>query len=176
MNDNNDIEIFMAEEKIRIFPELVPKTAWASNCRDLCSKSDWDWIRKETYKSAHYQCECCGIKNVRFDAHEIWHYDDKKHTQTLHSIICVCEDCHMCFHLGFASVKGKLEKTQKHLAKVNGWSLEQTREFVNIVFEIWSQRSHHQWHIDLSLLDKVGVPYKKVSKEQRHQSYLKSSD
>ena len=150
----------------RIFPELVPRTAFGSNLRSILKAEEWDWLRKETYKQAGNACECCGAKG-RMEAHEIWHYDDKNHIQKLDSLICLCASCHECFHLGFASIKGRLPQAEKHLAKVNGWSAPETKEFIDIVFEIWSRRSQVKWSLDLSFLDKCGIGYTLPSKEQR---------
>lgn len=156
----------------KIFVELVPKTCFFTNVRSQVEPKYWDWIRKETYQQAHHTCECCGVKG-RMEAHEIWHYDDQKHIQKLYGFVCLCNMCHLAHHLGFASIKGKLPQVKKHLAKVNQWSLAETNEFINLVFEVWSRRSQHQWTLDLSFLDQCKIPYSTVSKEQRAN---KSSD
>jgi hypothetical protein len=40
----------------------------------------------------------------------------------------------------------------RHLAKVNGWTAQQTQEHVNTAFLDWQARSKHQWTLDLAWL------------------------
>lgn len=150
----------------KIHIELVPKTCWFSNVRSQVSKADWDIIRKSAYAASNHKCNVCGSKG-RMEAHEIWHYDDQKLVQKLFSIISVCKKCHELYHLGYTSTQGKLPNAIKWLSKVNGWSLEQTSEYVNIVFEVWHHRSQKKWHLDLSLLDKIGVKYSLINPQDR---------
>lgn len=152
--------------------ELVPKTCFFTNVRSQVSQADWDWLRKQTYKSAHYQCEGCGAKG-RMEAHEIWHYDDENRIQSLHSIVCLCHMCHLSHHLGFAEIQGKLPAVKKHLAKINQWSAQETELFIEGVFEVWFERSRYQWKLDLSFLDKCEVPYSLVNKNERETIAIK---
>lgn len=147
--------------KPKFIVELVPKTSFYTNVRSQVSTDAWDWLRKETYRQAGYKCEGCEIKG-RMEAHEIWHYDDVNHIQKLHGLICLCSMCHLCHHLGFASVKGKLPEVIEHLRKINKWNKEETNMYVEIVFDIWSARSQYKWDIDLTFLDQFGIPYKKI--------------
>jgi len=76
--------------------ELVPSTAWYSNVRSNVSKEVWDIIRKKSYAKANYKCEVCGDVGTnqgvghKVECHEIWHYDDDSHTQTLTGLISLC--------------------------------------------------------------------------------------
>lgn len=153
-------------QNLKIHIELVPKTCWFSNVRSQVNSDDWDWLRKQAYKAANHQCEVCGAKG-RLEAHEIWHYDDQKLIQKLHGITAVCKPCHELYHLGFASINGKLPQAMKRLAKVNSWSMETTKEYVDIVFEIWMTRSRKNWNLDLKLLDDCNISYKLIDKNQR---------
>jgi hypothetical protein len=153
-------------ENLKIHIDLVPKTCWFSNVRSQVSSSDWDWLRKQAYKAANHKCEVCDAKG-RLEAHEIWHYDDKNLIQKLHAITAVCKSCHELYHLGFASINGKLPQALRRLAKVNSWSMETTKEYVDIVFEIWMARSKKNWTLDLKLLDDCNIQYKLIDKEQR---------
>lgn len=146
--------------------ELVPKTCFFTNVRSQVSSESWDWLRKETYKQAGHRCEGCGIKG-RMEAHEIWHYDDKKHIQKLDSLVCLCNLCHLSHHLGFAEINGKLPEVKKHLAKINKWSLAETDFFIEGVFEVWFQRSQYQWDLDISMLDDLNIPYTMITKKER---------
>lgn len=150
----------------KILIELVPKTCFYSNVRSSVSSADWDIIRKDAYKRYNWSCSVCHCKG-RMEAHEIWHYDDVNHIQKLHDVVAVCNGCHMLYHLGFASVKGKLPQAMTRLAKLNGWTRELTSEFVDIVFEIHSQRSRHKWAADLSWLDRYNIKYSTPDKNNR---------
>ena len=65
--------------------ELVPQSSWGNNLRSEAnlSKGQWDKLRKESYRKANYKCEICGEKGPKWpvECHEIWHYDDEKHTR-----------------------------------------------------------------------------------------------
>ncbi len=157
----------------KILIELVPKTCWFTNIRSQVSTTDWDLLRKEAYKKYNHQCSICKKKG-RMEAHEIWHYDDKNKIQKLFEIVSVCNQCHQLYHLGFSSINGNFNKSKSWLKKINNWTEEETIEYINIVFEIWNQRSQHHWDIDLSFLDQKGINYKAISKEERF-AFLKKS-
>lgn len=142
----------------KIHVDLVPKSCFFTNVRSQVSNEDWDWLRREAYKQACHQCEVCSARG-RMEAHEIWHYDDKKLIQKLVGITCVCNLCHEIYHLGFAELNGHLPRAKKRLSKVNCWSKEETDLYVEAVFEIWHQRSQKKWNLDLSLLDKCNISY-----------------
>ncbi len=148
------------KEKLTI--ELVPQTAWFSNVRSMVSKEDWDILRRETYKKAHYKCEICGGVGDRHpvECHEIWQYDDSNHIQKLAGLIALCPSCHEVKHIGLASVHGRQYIAKEHLAKVNGWSEEQVDQYVDEQFEKWQQRSRYQWEIDLKWLEEKKIKYR----------------
>lgn len=150
----------------KLHTELVPKTCFFTNVRSQVSQDSWNWLRKQTYKQANHKCECCEAKG-RMEAHEIWHYDDKNNIQKLHGLICLCNMCHLTMHLGFAEIKGKLPQVTKHLAKVNGWSIEETRVYIESVFEVWFMRSKKHWKLDLTFLDQCNIPYNMIQAKDR---------
>ena len=153
-------------QPLKIHIDLVPKNCWFSNVRSQVSVADWDWLRRQAYKAAGHKCEVCGAKG-RLEAHEIWHYDDKKLIQKLHGITAVCKQCHELYHLGFTATQGKLPQALKRLAKVNSWTTEETKQYVDIVFEIWMDRSRKNWTLDLKLLDDCDIKYSTIKKEDR---------
>ena len=142
--------------------ELVPRTAWFSNVRKMVSRKDWDILRKESYKKANYKCEICGGIGKRYpvECHEVWGYDDDKYVQKLLRLISLCPACHEVKHIGLASVRGRGEIAKKHLAKVNGWSRQETDKYVIEQFDIWRIRSSYTWKIDLTWLEKRNIEYK----------------
>ena len=134
--------------------ELVPETCWFSNVRSNVSQKTWDLLRRHSYHQAGYRCQICGGKGARHpvECHEIWHYDDQGKHQKLMGLISLCPACHQVKHIGLATVRGKRQEATRHLAKVNGWSSEQAEEYINQAFDIWRERSQHQWTLDLSWL------------------------
>ncbi len=136
--------------------ELVPSTAWRKNLRSMLSSSQWDSIRRAAYVRAGRRCTACG-RPGRLEAHEVWEYDDDAHIQRLVDVVALCHDCHMVKHLGYASTQGKASRAIAHLARVNGWSLEDAKLYLEAQFELWARRSRHQWQLDLSWLEGQGI-------------------
>lgn len=148
------------EAKFHLIEEidLVPASSFRINVRSQVSHSAWDWLRKETYKQAGYSCESCG-EGGSLDAHEIWKYDDDALIQKLDGLVCLCKSCHLCCHLGFASVNGKLGQAKAHLAKLSGKPKHEIEAIVSAAFLKWKVRSEFEWKLDLSFLDECGIPY-----------------
>ncbi|MEW6062900.1 MAG: HNH endonuclease [Nanoarchaeota archaeon] len=133
--------------------ELVPATAWYSNLRNNISKSEWDKIRKETYKKAENKCQICGASS-KLDCHEIWDYDDKNNIQKLKGFTALCDDCHMIKHIGFAEIqvsKGLLNmnKLIEHFIKINKVTKQIFEECYEQAFKTWEERSQKEWITDL---------------------------
>ncbi len=139
--------------------ELVPSTCWFSNVRDHVAKSTRDKLRKTTYQQAHYQCEVCGGRGNKHpvECHEIWHYDDLKHIQTLKGLTALCPSCHQVKHIGLAGLRGYGKQAEAHLAKINGWSKDETDAYLETVWETWHKRSCHDWSLDISWLNRYGI-------------------
>ncbi len=135
----------------RLTVELVPKTSWYNNVRALVDELGWDRIRRQVYRQADYRCEICGGRGPEHpvECHEVWRYDDRTRMQMLVRMIALCPACHQVKHLGFANVKGKGQQARAHLARVNGWTLEQADAHISEAFRVWAQRSQGSWTLDL---------------------------
>lgn len=144
--------------------ELVPQTAWFKNLRSLLTASEWDTVRKKCYREANYCCEICGGvgPNHPVECHEKWEYDHVNHVQTLTGLIALCPACHEVKHIGFASVRGRYYEALEHLAKVNGWILEEARDYAENAMNEWEERSRHQWKLNTEFLNE----YKKEESEK----------
>ncbi len=66
--------------------------------------------------------------------------------------------CHEVKHIGLAGARGRAEIAVKHLAQVNEWDLEAACLHVDSCFEVWSQRSEHQWQLDISFVQIYELP------------------
>lgn len=135
--------------------ELVPKSSWYRNVRSNVSREEWDRLRKIAASRAGHVCEICGGRGRKWpvECHEVFAYDDEQHIQKLVRLIALCPSCHEVKHIGLASVRGKYYTALSHLARVNNWSTEDARHYVEACFEQWSRRSRHEWKLDLSYLE-----------------------
>lgn len=140
--------------------ELVPQSSWGNNLRSEAnlSKAQWDKLRKASYKQAGYKCEVCGGKGSKWpvECHEIWEYDDQNKTQTLKGLISLCPTCHKVKHIGrtLSVEPPEVQSRVLHkLASVNNLTPQETEDYIVQVFEVWNERSQHQWTLDLSWLE-----------------------
>lgn len=146
--------------------ELVPAKAWFVNLRSILTPKRWDIIRKTSYRIANYKCEICGGKGNKHpvECHEIWEYNDSKHTQTLMGVMALCPACHQVKHFGLSELKGKKEACLAHLAKINGWKVREAEDYVEKCFALWEKRSQHEWQIAAS---SVNAPTSKLQYMQQ---------
>jgi len=130
--------------------ELVPQTSHFKNLRSELKSSEWDLLRKDSYKQANHCCEICGGKGRKWpvECHEIWNYQNG--TQTLLGLISLCPSCHEVKHFGLAQIKGRDGIAMKHLMKVNEWSIRQASAHIQEAFTIWDKRSKQPWTLDIS--------------------------
>lgn len=148
--------------------ELVPSSSWLENVRKICSKEQWDFIRKKVYIKAKYCCEICGGKGSAHpvEAHEIWHYDDINFIQKLYGIIALCPACHEVKHIGLAEINGNLDKAVAHLIKVNKISEKKAKKYIEYAFKTWVTRSKNKWKLDLSYLKTFGINISKIKENE----------
>lgn len=154
--------------------ELVPATCWYTNVRSLLPTKEWNRLRKLSYAHAEYKCEICGGSGLDqgyrhpLECHEIWHYNDKTHVQTLKGLVSLCPYCHMCKHIGRANAMGNQPIAFAHMEAVNGWNHKMVVNHVAAEFEIFKERSKHQWVIDLTILSKnFDVDAKLITEAQK---------
>jgi hypothetical protein len=135
----------------RLTVELVPEMSWYNNVRALVDELGWDRIRRQVYRQADYRCEICGGKGPEHpvECHEVWRYHDHSRVQLLVRMIALCPACHQVKHIGLANVQGKGAQARAHLARVNGWTLEQADAYIAEAFQVWAQRSGRPWTLDL---------------------------
>ncbi|MEO2202185.1 hypothetical protein ABGV42_00320 [Paenibacillus pabuli] len=144
--------------KLKLELELVPATSFNMNLRNNFSSEDWDIIRRLVYKRAGHRCEICDTTG-RMSAHEIWDYveSDSGNFVTLAGLICLCDDCHMCKHWGYAQMQadvGKLDMVslEKHFMKVNSCRKTTLEKHKAISFAEWNRRSSLEWQLNIDYL------------------------
>ncbi len=178
------------QEKIKLTVELVPKTCHYSNVRTTLKPKEWDTIRFLSYELAGYKCEICGQTGLeqgyqhKLECHEIWEYNDKKFIQKLVGVISLCPLCHQVKHIGRANAMGKQADVFKQLELINGWTHKEVVEHVAQSFDVYYERSKHQWVLDISILKKppfnleidsdIKRKFKKTYKRKRRRRKKKS--
>lgn len=143
--------------------ELVPSTVWYSSLYRLLPREVWNNIRNEIIRENERKCQICSERNGVMNLHEIWNYDDRKHIQKLVGFILLCKMCHHVKHIGLAGIlasRGELdyEKVIKHFCKVNKCTKEDFEKHKDRAFEIWHNRSGHQWKQDFDKYQKFIKP------------------
>lgn len=145
---------------IKLTIELVPESAWFKNVRAEVKPSVWDKIKKKCAANANHKCEICsdtgfnqGVKWA-VECHEIWNYNDKSHEQTLIGFIALCPRCHKVKHPGLASMRGETHIVIQQLMKVNNMTRTEANNYLQKSFQIFDNRSQHNWKLDISYFTK----------------------
>lgn len=152
--------------------DLMPMGAWNNDFSKTLSKKDWDVLRKFCYKRADGICQICGYKTYELDAHEVWEFNNHKHTQTLKAIIGICKKCHGVIHFKNSDRLGYSEKAKEHFMKVNNASeLEFANHLTQAVFDYEEKNKIYRWEIvaDLEKFGGHGIEIK-----QNHTPLIKS--
>lgn len=165
--------------------ELIPNTCHYSNVRTMVTAAAWDKIRKLSYASANNKCEICGSDGLkqgykhRLECHEVWDYNNENKIQKLINLVSLCVVCHQVKHIGRAIAIGKETVCFNQLAKINNWNLTQITEHLKASFELHSERSKHEWTLDLSLLNeepynlKINTTKKRVFEVKKYKKKKK---
>jgi hypothetical protein len=145
-----------------LFVDMVPSSCWFTNVRGCVISQDWERLRRMITRRAGHRCEICGAAEDRvtgrwLEAHERWAYHDATGVQALCRLICLCSDCHLTTHLGYANVTGRAGHALAHLRQVTGMTDEQVRRHVQAANNLWITRSRRIWTLDLSILTTAGV-------------------
>ena len=135
--------------KLVLKTELVPKTAWYSNLRSILTPTNWKKLSKAVRERSQGSCPICGLETPidKLDAHETWAYNDFTHEQLLDKVEGICWDCHRVKHIGKASVDGRFEEALEWHSIVNDISIEESDEIITQDFDVWKERSQHNWKL-----------------------------
>lgn len=145
-----------------LFVDMVPSSCWFTNVRTCVTQQDWERLRRMITHRAGRRCEACGAKEDRtvqrwLEAHERWAYDDRTGVQALRRLICLCSDCHLSTHFGYANVTGRTDQALAHLRVVTGMAEVEAASHINAAGELWVRRSARVWELDLSILTTAGL-------------------
>lgn len=150
-----DLFFVVKKDLIVLTIELIPKTSFFKNLRSELPQSQWDALRRMTYKNANYKCEVCGGKGSKHpvECHEIWEYSGS--IQKLIGLIALCPKCHMVKHWGLTQLRGLEHVAFAHLKQVNNWSHKQVQEHIKEAAELWHERNKIKWKLDLTWIENV---------------------
>ncbi|HKR59488.1 MAG TPA: hypothetical protein VJS64_07115 [Pyrinomonadaceae bacterium] len=156
----------MIEPKRTLKPAMVPVPLWnRSVCQSLGPKSKaWRSIRQQVIDDVSGTCDYCTQQyenGKNMVCHEIWEYDDHRHTATLTDFALACRDCNFGLHPGAAlEVGSKQDATGKgsiaqrgnqaieHLRRVNGITLDEAHSMLGQALKLHRERSRHkEWQI-----------------------------
>ncbi len=145
-----------------LFVDIVPKSCWFTNVRTCVTPQDWERLRRMITTRAAHRCEACGAgedrtTGRRLEAHERWAFDDTTGVQALRRLICLCSDCHLATHMGFANVTGRANEARAHLAAVTGMSTHDVGRHIATAGQLWIERSRRAWALDLAVLTNIGI-------------------
>jgi hypothetical protein len=143
----------MGSKSLRLTIDLVPETCWYSSLYRQIPQSKWKKLRKQACAEAGDACQICGAKG-RLNCHEVWEFDDKTFTQKLKGFVALCSMCHHIKHFGMFQIlvgKGQLDLDAviDHFCKVNNVSRKVFGAHKTQAFDVWRERSQHQWEADL---------------------------
>lgn len=139
--------------------DLIPSTSWGSSLANLLKASQWQEMRLEAIARAGHCCELCGVdeREGSLEGHEMWSYraptapeDGEVGLQSLNDVIAVCKECHGCFHLGFAQVRGIEKVVLARLQRLNGWSDQTLKKYEKNVWGRWDRFSQTNWILNLN--------------------------
>lgn len=140
-----------------LYIDMIPKTSYFKNVRNLFNDTDWNLIRHHIYERSSHRCECCGVKRFKYlDAHERWIYDYETKTQKLIRIIALCRLCHQATHYGHSKKTKDIYKINEHLKKVKKINNEELDKHIQEAYNIWKDRNKIQWTIDTSIITNSG--------------------
>jgi hypothetical protein len=145
-----------------LFVDPVPESCWFSNVRTCVSERDWERLRRMITRRAGHRCEICRRPEDRdqrrwLEAHERWAYDERTGVQALRRLICLCSECHLSTHMGFANVTGRTDQAIAHLQVVTGMTDAEADDHIADAARRWAEQSGRTWALDLSILTDAGV-------------------
>jgi len=141
----------------KLYIEMVPESAWNNNLRAIFNRAQWDKLRKQVYAAYDHKCAVCK-SDRKLAAHEIWAYDDAKHTQTLAGIVALCSMCHHVKHIGLAQHLASEDRLNfgaiiGHYCRINKCTRKEFEQDLADAESQWAERSKHNWELILGEKD-----------------------
>lgn len=137
------------KKKLKLTIELVPETSWHNNLRSLLPISAWETLRKKVLADYRNVCGICGASGS-LHCHEMWEYDNEKHTQSLRGCMALCGLCHAVKHLGLSEMRwddGALDRLTAHFMRINRCDRKTFEDHRREAFRVFEERSKHSWQV-----------------------------
>lgn len=139
--------------------DSIPATSWGSNLNHLLVPDLWEQLRRTTFAETGGHCEICGFWNG-LECHELWEYHEPVPglpemicgVQRLVRLMPLCTVCHETYHLGLASMQGRIQPAGDRVGAYNRYTPTETKEYCDLNKETWERRSKHPWALDLSCM------------------------
>ena len=81
---------------------------------------------------------------------------DINHIQKLIKFIALCNRCHEVKHIGKAQIDGHFNRAEEWFRTINNITNPFEVQYrIAQAFDLWAERSQHQWQIDMTVL-KIG--------------------
>lgn len=143
---------------LKLEVELVPKTCWYSNLRNVFTQQEWKLVRNYIcdFRFTDNKCDICGQRAYFLEAHEQWEYDMKKHIQRSVRIRPLCTNCHKVKHWGLAQLQGELDLVVNHFLTVNQCSEKVLTKHLQKAQQLFEKRNKiTNWKLDMSYLKTI---------------------
>lgn len=134
--------------------ETIPQDTWGQSLAHLLPKPVWDSLRREVYQYYKHTCAVCSATG-EMHCHEVWEFDDTRHTQKLVGLIALCKMCHDTVHYlhtshevanGHISRK-YLQEIEQHFCRINKCEYETFLTCKAMAIKESLQRREHKWTI-----------------------------
>lgn len=137
-------------DRVELFVDMVPTTAWFSNLRSELQPAEWEAVKRKTYHLAGHLCQACGGRGPRHpvEVHERWDFNASTGIQTLLRVIALCPACHEATHYGLASLNGRTRQAKDQLMRVTGLNELQANRHIHEAMEAYRERSAQEWTLD----------------------------
>lgn len=129
--------------------DLIPASSWFASLANMLVTSSWTALR-DPVLAWQGGCQECGAR-AGTEGHELWSYDAASGRQTLRGIRALCFQCHEMQHLGRANVNGRFDQVFDRLCRMNRVLEHERAAYRAAIFDMWADRSDHEWELDLSV-------------------------
>jgi len=147
--DEIAVKTAIAGAKLTI--DIVPDTCVITRVRDHLLPAEWQAIAKAYVDHSNSICQICGSE-IANDCQEVWQFNDETIMLTLTGFQTVCSGCFRVRYVERSSAPGEVQFAVFYLARINGWSEELSRFYINVCFRVWDKRSEMDWSMDLSFI------------------------
>jgi len=144
-------------KKWKLEPDTIPKATHGINLRSHLQSYQWDRIRRHCYKKAGYKCEICGGvgQTHPVECHEEWEWDFSGGYQVLKGVTALCPSCHEVKHIGLARVRGRFWDAMRHMASVNGKTVDDCKMRMSYLSRIAIAKSESITAVDMNIAEKL---------------------